>query len=79
MSDFEMMDVRELEQILRRTARTIRRMIATRGFPRPVVPGRWRRDDVSQWMDSRTFSDIAGHPNGTTSLSIDCDITSRND
>ena len=58
---FDMIDIRELEQILRRTERTIRRMITTKSFPRPVVSGRWRRADVIAWMDSRTFSDILGH------------------
>jgi predicted DNA-binding transcriptional regulator AlpA len=78
-TSFDMIDIRELEQVLQRTERTIRRMIAKRGFPRPVVAGRWRRADVSRWMDSRTSSDIPGHLLGSTAETIVADDTSGND
>ena len=58
---FDMISTKELEQALQRTERTIRRMIATKGFPSPVVPGRWRRADVIAWMDSRAFPAILRH------------------
>ena len=45
-NDIAMLDVKEVEQLLRRKARTIRLMVSRGEFPKPIVSGRWLRADI---------------------------------
>ncbi len=48
--DLAMLDTKEVEQLLRRKARTIRLMVSRGEFPKPVVSGRWLRADVVKYL-----------------------------
>lgn len=49
-NELAMLDVKEVEQLLRRKARTIRLMVSRGEFPKPIVSGRWLRADVVKYL-----------------------------
>ena len=54
VEEHEFMTIAELVEMLSVGERTLRRLRARRGFPRPVKgPGklRWRRADLVRWME----------------------------
>ena len=57
-----MLDLRSIEQLLRRKARTIRLMVKRGEFPKPVVSGRWLRADVVRHLQS-VNEPLAGNGN----------------
>ena len=40
----------ELEQMLNRKGRTIRLMVSQGKIPKPIVPGRWNKETIDNWM-----------------------------
>jgi predicted DNA-binding transcriptional regulator AlpA len=57
IDELAMLDVKEVEQLLRRKARTIRLMVSRGDFPKPIVSGRWLRADVVRHL--RSVNEVA--------------------
>ena len=51
-NELAMLDLKEVEQLLRRKSRTIRLMVSQGKFPKPIVSGRWLRADVVRHLHS---------------------------
>lgn len=56
----ELLESKQVIRMLKTTRKTLNRWIKAGIFPEPILPNRWRKDEVLETLSGqkRTFSDI---------------------